>query len=188
MRCAARRIPPWLFAVINGKYMQVSSTKLIALRELVEVEALGMAHEVRDGRGVFGHHDERRMAGETVAQPRQTAAHARAQQQRRRIDRACPKHHDLRVDLVFAGLPRRGIALARRRLGGNPRAETFLADVSTSQRVITSTPFRSARGNCTRSVPCLAWLGQPRLQRLEPRQPLARISHRTYSKKPLPLA
>src|SRR5207245_7484560 len=43
---------------------------------------------------------------------------------------------------------------------------------STSARVTTSTPARSARGSCTRFVPCFAWLGQPRLQRLEPRQPL----------------
>ena len=41
----------------------------------------------------------------------------------------------------------------------------------TSARVTTSTPCRSALGSWTRLVPCLAALGQPRLQRLEPRQP-----------------
>src|SRR5438552_1296758 len=38
-------------------------------------------------------------------------------------------------------------------------------------RVTTSTPARSANGSCTRCVPCLARFGQPRLHRLEPRQP-----------------
>src|SRR5881397_2289678 len=42
---------------------------------------------------------------------------------------------------------------------------------NTSARVTTSTPARSARGSWTRFVPCFAWLGQPRLHRLEPRQP-----------------
>src|SRR5947208_17179618 len=43
---------------------------------------------------------------------------------------------------------------------------------NTSARVTTSTPGGSARGSWTRFVPCFAWLGQPRLHRLEPRQPL----------------
>src|SRR5512135_416997 len=42
---------------------------------------------------------------------------------------------------------------------------------TTSARVTTSTPPRSAAGSCTRLVPCFAWLGQPRLHRDEPLQP-----------------
>ena len=100
----------------------------VALGELIDVVALGVAHEVDDRARVFAHNDERGMAGETVTQPRQTPPHARAQQQGRRIHGARRKHHDLRVDLVIARLPRRRIALRARGLGGDARGQRLLAD------------------------------------------------------------
>src|ERR1035438_2346311 len=68
------------------------------------------------------------MAGEAITQPRQAPRHWGAQQQRRGIHCARTEHHDLRVNLVIAGLPRRRITLCPRGLGGDTRGERLLAD------------------------------------------------------------
>ena len=72
----------------------------------VEIITLGMTYEVSDGMGVLAYDDERGVRGEAITQPRQPPAHARAQQQRRRIHRARAQYYDLGVDLVIARLPR----------------------------------------------------------------------------------